>query len=210
MRLITRNCYLPDHGARPTKPAVDEDGDGEWLDEIPVDVNGNGTFLDDGFPPTYRDNSEREHLYYKATAEHEKNYDYHEWASKPDCRFIDGPIPLDNTMYELSPSAHVPGIMKSGIPIYHIGGWFDGFTRGSFELYCTMADSNPSKLLICPSYHEPPEGPFWKYFGEDTSQTEARFFGEHLRFFDHYLKGIDNGVDQEQPICIYVMHGGGW
>ena len=30
----------------------------------------------------------------------------------------------------------------------------------------------------------------------------------HLRWFDHWLKGIDNGVDREPPVRIYVMGGG--
>jgi putative CocE/NonD family hydrolase len=30
----------------------------------------------------------------------------------------------------------------------------------------------------------------------------------HLRWFDHWLKGIDNGVDHEPPVRIYVMGGG--
>jgi len=33
---------------------------------------------------------------------------------------------------------------------------------------------------------------------------------EEVRFFDHYLKGIDNGIDKEPPIYLYVMHGDGW
>jgi putative CocE/NonD family hydrolase len=30
----------------------------------------------------------------------------------------------------------------------------------------------------------------------------------HLRWFDHFLKGVDNGVDREPPVRIYVMGGG--
>src|SRR5262249_40246211 len=29
-----------------------------------------------------------------------------------------------------------------------------------------------------------------------------------LRWFDHWLKGVDNGVDREPPVRIYVMGGG--
>ncbi len=207
MPLITRNFYLPGHSVYPTKPVVDEDGDGELADEVPVDVNGNGTFLDDGFPPTYRDGTARkDHVYFKATLDHEKDYDYAAWASvRP---FIDTPTPLGISMYDLSPGAFVPGVAKAGIPVYHLGGWFDAFTRGSMELYCTMAKTNPSKLAMAPSYHDFPSGPFWKHFGVDD--PHPMYFAEHLRFFDHYLKGIDNGIDAEAPIALYVMNGGGW
>jgi len=28
---------------------------------------------------------------------------------------------------------------------------------------------------------------------------------EELRYFDHYLKGIPNGIDTEPPVTLYVM-----
>jgi predicted acyl esterase len=209
MKLILQNYNLPDQGIRPTKPVVDEDKDGELKDEIPVDVNHNGTFLDDPFPPTYSDGQKRAHLYYAATLAHQKgDYDYAEWASVR--HFIDAPTPLGFTMYDLSPSAHVPGIMRSAIPIYHFGGWFDAFTRGTFELYCTMAKTNPSKLIMAPSYHDFDSGPFWKHFGFVPEQVAKMHRIEHLRFFDRYLKGIYNGIGKEPPIYLYVMNGGGW
>ena len=202
-----RNHYSPG-GPLPTKPVVDEDGDGDLADEIPVDVNGNGTFLDDGFPPTYRDGAERDHIYYKATlTHHEKDYDYASWATQG--LFIDAASPLGMSVYGLGPNAHVGGIMESGIPIYNVGGWFDGFTRGSFELYSTLKETNPSKILIAPGYHSL-GGPFWEFCGEDPRKAMEMFGVEQLRFFDRYLKGIENGIDVEPPIIIYAMHGGGW
>ena len=33
---------------------------------------------------------------------------------------------------------------------------------------------------------------------------------QYLRWFDHWLKGVDNGVDKEDPVYIYVMNGDGW
>ncbi|MBX7256596.1 MAG: CocE/NonD family hydrolase [Candidatus Hydrogenedentes bacterium] len=207
MALITRNCFVPDGGIRPTKPVVDEDGDGDLADEIPEYDPATGSFLTNG-EPKYRDGVLRKNIYYEATKEHTRNFDYNSWASK--ANFLDSPIADGLDMYVLSPGGHVPGVMKSKIPIYNIGAWFDGFARGTFELYCTMRESNPSKLLITVGYHEPEQGPFWKYLGEDRDSIPARYWAEHLRFFDHYLKGIDNGIDKEPPICIYVMHGGGW
>jgi uncharacterized protein len=203
-----RNYHDPEKGRLPTTPVVDEDGDGELADEIPLDVNGNGTFLDDGFPPKYADGQKRKHIYYQATKGHEKDYDLESWASKD--YFIDARSPLGFTPYDLGPSAHVPGIMKSGIPIYHIGGWFDGFIRGTFELFCTMRKTNPSKILVAPAYHSILDGPFWKYLGEIPFTITPKFLTEALRVFDYHLKGIENGIDKEPPIRIYVMHGGGW
>jgi predicted acyl esterase len=203
-----RNYYAPEKRELPTKPALDEDGDDDLADEIPLDVNGNGTFLDDGFPPTYRDGAERQHVYYQATlAHHEKNLDVASWVGG--LSFIDAAGPLGLTFYELGSNAHVRGMMESGIPVYIIGGWFDRFSRGSCELYCTLRGKNPVKLLMIPGYHGS-GGPFWKFCGEDETKAMAMVLLEHLRFFDRYLKGIENNVDAEPPIMIYVMNGDKW
>ncbi len=80
MGVITHNCYFPDGGARPTKPAADEDGDGEWADEIPEYDPNTGSFLDGA--PVYADGAKRNGLYFNATRDHLRNYDYNEWASR--------------------------------------------------------------------------------------------------------------------------------
>jgi len=201
----------------PAAPVVDEDGDGELADEIPIDLNGNGTFLDDynypddpSDPPQYSDNGKRNHIYYMATYDHKKNLNYHSWAQN--AMFIDGETPQgyeDLTSYDLSPSAHVQSIMKKGIAIYNFGGWFDTFPRGTAELFRTMQKTNPSKMTIAPMYHSG-GGPFWKYLGEDASDLQLKLAAELIRFFDRYLKGIQNGIDTEPPVFIYVMNGDGW
>jgi len=136
----------------PAAPVIDEDGDGDLADEIPIDKNGNGTFLDDykypedpGDPPKYIDGKPRKHIYFLATKEHLKNLDYNSWASTG--YFIDGGPPKgfeQFNAFDLSPSAAVPGIMESGIAVYNHGGWHDGFVRGTSELFCTMKKTNPS------------------------------------------------------------------
>lgn len=203
---VQRNYFQPDMGFLPTRPALDEDGDGDLADEIPRDQDGSGTFLDDGYPPKYADGAERNHVYYDASKEHEKNYDYSSWAK--DAFFIDGKSPLDYTLYDLGPNAHVKGMMASGIPIYNVGGWFDGFARGTFELFETLKASNPSKVLMFPGYHGVLGGPYWEYAGADQSAARDMMLAEELRFYDRYLKGIENGIDAEPPIWMYVMHGG--
>ena len=50
-------------------------------------------------------------------------------------------------------------------------------------------------------------GPYFKLFGDTTTRTTLN--AEKLRFFDHYLRGINNGFDKLPPVLIYVM-GSGW
>jgi len=203
--------------ALPAAPVVDEDKDGRLDDELPIDLNHNGTFLDDyHFPedasdqPRYKDNQPRKHIYYLATKDHEQNLDYHSWAHS--MFFIDAepPFPFNKyTSYDFSPSSAIPGMMKSGIPVYNVGGWFDPFTRGTAEIYDTLKKTNPSKMLIVPGYHGG-GGPFWKYLGDDTKGLMEKAPAELLRFFDRYLKGVENGIDKDPPIYIYVMNGVGF
>jgi uncharacterized protein len=203
-----RSYFMPDKGAYPTLPAEDEDGDGDLADEVPLDQDGSGTFLDDGYPPKYADGAERKHVFYHAIKEHEKNYDYDSWAKKG--FFIDAPSPLKYDLNDLGPNAHVPGMMKSGIPIYHVGGWFDGFARGTFELYRTMEETNPSKVIMFPGYHSVTRGPYYAHIGYEHGAASDVFAREHFRFFDRYLKGIKNGIEDDAPIYLYNMHGDGW
>jgi predicted acyl esterase len=44
---LNREAVLRSFPMQPTPPLVDEDGDGELLDEIPLDLNGNGWVDDD-------------------------------------------------------------------------------------------------------------------------------------------------------------------
>lgn len=218
---LEHNYYLPEEGFYPTSPVVDEDGDGRLEDEIPLDLNGNGTFLDDydfpddpNDPPQYADGKVRKHIYYLAVYEHRDNVPYSELG--PNTPFIDTEREYKNTektetatAYDVGPASALAGVIKSGIPIYNHGGWMDPFIRGSVELYSTLKEINPSKLVIDAGYHEG-NSPYWEYFGEDESEVLGKYGIEMLRFYDRYLKDIKNGIDTEPPILIYNMNGDGW
>jgi uncharacterized protein len=196
----------------PSAPVVDEDGDGELADEIPIDTNGNGSFLDDG-EPTYRDGQKREHLYFKATQEHLKNINLTaDLVSQSP--FRDSPLGPAKIKYEeLGPADRLAGLAGSGIAVYNRAGWFDYHARCATQWFASLDDKTPSKLLFAPTGHSgfaggrSTGGPYWKHFG--LTLTDADLNVEKLRFFDHYVKGVDNGIDREAPIHIYVM-GKGW
>ncbi len=223
-KYLEHNYYLPEEGFYPTAPVVDEDGDGRLEDEIPLDLNGNGTFLDDyGYPddlndpPKYADGKEREHIYYLAAHEHLANVPYSDLG--PNTTFIDSEWEYEGgsndssvtsfTAYDVGPASALSAVMESGIPIYNHGGWMDPFVRGTVELYSTLKDTNPSRLFIDAGYHEG-KSPFWEYLGEDEDEILGAYSQELLRFYDYYLKGIKNGIDTEPPIVIYNMNGDGW
>lgn len=201
----------------PAAPVTDEDGDGELFDEIPLDKNGNGSFLDDyGYPedvndpPEYKDGSRRDHIYYLATADHRENADYHFWAQN--LMYLDAylPEPLGQyQIYDFSPGSQVPKVMEKDIAVYNIGGWHDTFARGTTEYFCTMRKTNPSRMLFSPGYHSG-GGPYWEYLGEEDVKFVQILLPELRRFFDYYLKGVDNGFADEPPVLIYVQNGEGF
>jgi len=194
----------------PSAPVVDEDGDGDLADEIPMDRNGNGEFLDDG-PPIYKDGNPRQNIYYNATLEHLKNV-----VLGPNllshAPYRDSKIGDSGSSYlDLGPNYRPARIAESGIAIYNVGGWFDYHVRCTTQWFATLRATNPSKMLLSPTAHTGGlgmPGPYWKYFGisEDSNSLDR----ERLRFFDRYLKGVHNGIDNEPPIYIYVMNGEGW
>ncbi|MBN1222964.1 MAG: CocE/NonD family hydrolase [Candidatus Aminicenantes bacterium] len=219
---VGQRNYLPPF-ARPSPPVVDEDGDGELHDEVPLDSNGNQTFLDDypwpvdsANPPQYPDGVSRsKHYYFNATSEHNShptgapgNYDFLSWVRN--YPFIDQPRAMDGvTGYDQAANL-VPGVMKSGIAVYHWGGWFDAYCKGSFKLFATMQATNPSRIMMPASYHQGLAPGFAELLGVDPENHSKKPGIESLRWYDRWLKGIDNGIDLEPPVLIYVMNGDGW
>jgi putative CocE/NonD family hydrolase len=80
-------------------------------------------------------------------------------------------------------------------PMYMFGGWGDHFRNAIPRMlrHCTV----PMKAVIGPWVHSPP----------DTGYPGPKidWFGELLRWWDHWLKGIDNGVMDEPSLTVYVQ-----
>jgi len=210
--LLNENLFIPHKRyplpfVLPSVPVVDEDEDGDLLDEIPI-YNKEGTFLT-GEPPKYKDGQPREGIYYKATLEHKKNVAFESWVGG--IIFAGGNFPPPYSNLKISSMlvhSFMPKIMETHIPIYNMGGWHDANVRGTTETFCSMRQTNPSKMIIGAGYHTG-DGPYWAYSGENEKKVLAKTKFELLRFFDRYLKGIQNGIEAEPPIYIYVQDGAG-
>jgi putative CocE/NonD family hydrolase len=96
----------------------------------------------------------------------------------------------------------------SDVPMLHLTGWFDVYTRGTIENYLALAKLKKSavRLVIGPWTHS---GNARTYAGDVDFGADAaiRDFGTafHLRWFDHFLKGLDTGVERDAPVRIFVM-----
>ena len=104
------------------------------------------------------------------------------------------------------------------VPALNIGGWFDIFLLGTLANYQGMKQRGGSararqhqRLLIGPWSHGLLGGIFPEHdYGLLASTDAADFTGTHLRWFDHWLKGIENGVEQDKPVKIFVMGPNTW
>jgi putative CocE/NonD family hydrolase len=93
-----------------------------------------------------------------------------------------------NTLYPL-----LETINRSGTPVYLIDGWYDIYARDDLLIYANL--TVPKRLLIRPTDHSGIEAP-----GSDID-----YGAEAHRWFDYWLKGIDNGIMDEPPIHYYVQ-----
>ncbi len=75
-----------------------------------------------------------------------------------------------------------------------IGGWYDGYPTPPLRTFSAL--SCPKRLLMGPWNHS--------YANSARSGPRSDVFAELCRWFDHYLKGLDNGVDREPAVQVYV------
>lgn len=99
--------------------------------------------------------------------------------------------------YAWHPAAYAKEINESGVPIYLWCGWFDSFTRDGFLMFRNF--QNPKKIVMGAWSHSP----------RDPDIQKEEFLPaivEEIRWFDYWLKGIDNGIMDEPPIRYHVMN----
>jgi putative CocE/NonD family hydrolase len=95
-----------------------------------------------------------------------------------------------------NPAFHAQEIEASGAAVFGIDGWYDGaYCRGAIARYANLR--NPHKLLIGP----------WVHDSFTNVATGEKFDAgpEILRFFDYWLKEIQNGVMDEPSIKYFTM-----
>ena len=101
---------------------------------------------------------------------------------------------------------------KMNVPTFTIGSWYDYMSVGSIDSFVGRQHHGGPKsrgaqqLLLGPWLHgrynkQSPKVGELEYPENSTFDVKAHM----IRWFDHYLKGIDNGVDREPAVRYYVM-----
>jgi hypothetical protein len=129
-----------------------------------------------------------------------KNKYWREWIAHPD---NDGYWRRASFLEDLGSLA---------IPAYHQSGWFDGDGIGSKLNYLAAARSGRAvqKLVLGPWGHTDAatrRGPNDRDFGPNAT---IDLEGSYLRWLDRWLKGIDNGIDREPLVSLFVMNTNRW
>jgi putative CocE/NonD family hydrolase len=106
--------------------------------------------------------------------------------------------------------------LKSRVPGLHVTGWYDDVLIGTLENYANLTtravDPAARKLqwlIVGPWPHAVDQG---RSIGQvDFGPTAVIGLRDvELQWFDHWLKGIDNGMDREPHVRIFVMGANRW
>jgi uncharacterized protein len=125
-----------------------------------------------------------------AVAEHRKNRDAAElYAAMP---FRDSVDPRSGVPVwrDWTPITYLRQIRESKVAVYGLAGWYDRYLRDQTLLFRNL-DPKLRKLTVGPWTH--------------TQEDHMDFAAEHLRWWDYWLKGIDNHVMDDAPVHYYVM-----
>jgi putative CocE/NonD family hydrolase len=117
----------------------------------------------------------------------------------------------DNDDYWKQPGYSVVDNVEryADVPVYHVTGWYDSWCRQNVLNWQALSKvkKSPHKLIIGPWTHGSQGSNF---AGEIEFPPEAAlaFNDWRLRWYDHWLKGEDNGVEKEAPVKLFIMGGG--
>lgn len=142
----------------------------------------------------YRRTSETDPLYAQALAPY-----YYDWLAHPDYDAFWARLDVETRYGDVA------------VPSLNIGWWYDIFQIGTVRNFQgTQAEGGTpearegSQLLMWAQCHACPAGTTVGEidFGPDN-QVDLNAL--YLRFFDRWLKGIRNGIDEEPAVRIFVM-----
>ena len=136
----------------------------------------------------------------KLVGRHARFYD--DWIAHPDYDAYWKPLNSEELFEKIT------------VPVHTFGGWFDIFSQGTLHGFVGMSHKGGSDaarrlshIVIGPWGH----GPSQKYgaldFGPEANVDPLPL---QLRWYDYFLKGIDNGLANEPPVKLFVMGRNEW
>jgi len=102
-----------------------------------------------------------------------------------------------------SAATKIDAINQHGVAVLMANAWEDSLFPPSqlVDFYGKL--TGPKRLMLTPGDHATPE-----VFGAAGLPNDVWDAAD--RWFDHYLLGVDNGVDRQPPVQVKPANGGGW
>jgi hypothetical protein len=97
-----------------------------------------------------------------------------------------------------SPSTHLQALKRSTFGVYAVANWEEAGTKpGAFLTFNNLPRAN-TKLLVGPGTH--------CAWSDVKAKTGFSIVTEELRFFDYWLKGVQNGVMDEPRVTYFTYN----
>jgi uncharacterized protein len=95
------------------------------------------------------------------------------------------------------------------VPVYHVTGWYDSWCRQNVMSWQALSKAKkaPQRLIVGPWTHGQ-QGSNFAGELEFPKEAALKFNEWRLRWFDRWLRGVENGVEKEAPVRLFVMGGG--
>ena len=81
------------------------------------------------------------------------------------------------------------------IPMLHVGGWFDFFSRSTLDAFVTLQDKGNQKFFMAPGTH---------------GGLGALPYDPYYEWFDYWLKGAETGIMDEPSFSYYCFGADEW
>jgi hypothetical protein len=114
---------------------------------------------------------------------------------------------LDAFWRGVSYQSRVPNVR---VPVLAISGWYDDDGNGTTTNFIALAraPNHPfERMVLGPWSHRGTPDLLDGEFGDQAYVEHNRLA---LRWFDHWLKGVDNGVEQGPPLSLFIMGDNVW
>lgn len=172
----------------------------DWM----VKTWSQGNYQLDNHPGvTLVDEDTDQHLYREAAKLRAQNVDV--YAAARQNTFRDDRA-FGMTLDDISLHAYISQIQKSNAAINSWGGWFDASTADAI-IRSFMTLSNYQRAVIGPWNHGGGQNAS-PYQGDQALRVMLGY--EMLRFFDHYLKEVDTGLDSQKLLYYFTLGEGKW
>ena len=127
---------------------------------------------------------------------------YDDWLANPDYNAYWKPLNVEEMFARIS------------IPVHTFGGWFDIFSQGTLRGYVGMSQKGATERIRRGSHivigawgHGSTQKTGDIDFGAPAHVNELAL---QLRWYDYWLKGIDNGLAGEPPVKLFLMGRNEW